>query len=443
MRKKIQAYIHQHSLFAANDKIIVGVSGGADSCALLHLLLSLNYNCVIAHCNFHLRGDESGRDELFVTELARQYNCPLHNIHFNTTQFAAENNISIEMAARELRYEWFEKIRQEENAACIAVAHHSDDVVETVLMNLTRGTGINGLTGIKPKNGTIVRPLLCVLREDILQYIKQNRLSFVTDSTNNDTSFVRNNFRNIIIPALEKINPSFSANLLQTANRLNDAAHIYNIYIHNVKQNIVTAENDYIYISISKLKAEKIIRSILFEILKEYNFNASQCDNIVDNLDNTSGKIFLSSSHRLVKDREFLIINSINTTVDEETKIDFNQTKITHPVNLTIEIIEKKDDTIIENNPAIACLDADKISFPLTLRHWKNGDVFYPLGMKGKKKVSDFFTDKKYTLTQKEKAWLLLSDGKILWIINERIDDRFKITPKTKFILKISYYSRF
>ena len=438
MRKKIQPYIQQHSLFSASDKIIVGVSGGADSCVLLRLLLSMNYNCVAAHSNFHLRGEESMRDELFVTELARQYNCPLRNIHFDTRQFAADNNISIEMAARELRYEWFEKIRKEENAACIAVAHHSDDVVETVLMNLTRGTGINGLTGIKPKNGNIVRPLLCVSREDILQYIKQNRLSFVTDSTNDDTRFVRNNFRNVIIPALQKINPSFSANLLQTASRLNDAAQIYNTYIYNVKRNILTTENDAAYISICKLKAESAIRSVLFELLKEYNFNASQCGDIIENLDNTSGKIFLSSSHRLVKDREFLIINSIaNAVIDEEFEIQSNQTSITRPISLTFEIIEKKDDFVFENNPAVACFDAAKIAFPLTLRHWKNGDAFYPLGMKGKKKISDFFTDKKYTLAQKEKAWMLLSGGEIIWVVNERIDDRFKITVNTKFILKI------
>ncbi len=436
MLKKVQQYIEQHSLLNPADKIIVGVSGGADSCALIHLLLSLNYKCIIAHCNFHLRGTESMRDEEFVTQLAGKYNCVYHKIDFDTTAYAAQHNISIEMAARELRYNWFEKIRLEEKADYIAVAHHSDDVVETILMNLTRGTGINGLTGIKPKNGYIIRPLLNISRENILQYIEHHKLSFVTDSTNKDILYTRNRFRNKIIPLFEEINPSFSDNLLQTSERLNDVAYIYNNYIQDIKSQIVFEKNNTVHISIEALKKEKTIKSILFEITKEYGFNASQCADIIGSLDDVSGKQFFSSSYRLIKDRSFLLIDK--TADNNETfEIQVNESEIKNPIHLQFEILEKQNKLDIETSESVAYFDFDKITFPLTLRHWEKGDVFYPLGMKNKKKVSDFFTDQKFSISEKEKTWLLLSGSEIIWIVGKRIDNRFKITPETKIIIKI------
>ena len=424
MKTKVQKYIKQHSLFNPFDKIIVAVSGGADSVALLHFLLSMNYDCIIAHCNFHLRGDESDRDEQFVSELAKKYNCKLLKTDFDTKKYAVEQKISIEMAARELRYRWFEEIRQAENVLYVAVAHHQDDTAETILMNLARGTGINGLTGIKPRNGNIVRPFLCVSRKEIMTYIKRQKLSYITDSTNNDTQFTRNFFRKKIIPAFEKINPSFVENLLQTAEYLNDAALIYNHYINSTE---ILKNNR---ISIEELKKSKIAGSLLFENLKEIGFNAAQCADILSVIDAESGKQFFSPTHRLIKDRDYLII---------EPLADIAGADLQSVPKLHFEIFLHTPDFKIDKSPDIAHLDNDKITQPLTLRHWQQGDAFYPFGMKGKKKLSDFFTDKKYTLQQKEQTWLLVSDNKIAWIVGERIDDRFKITAETKKIIKIFF----
>jgi len=431
MKTKIQKFISKNSLFNPYDKIIVAVSGGADSVALLHFLLSMNYDCVVAHCNFHLRGKESDRDEQFVANLAKKYGCKFLKTDFDTKKYAGEQKISIEMAARELRYRWFEEIRQAENASCIVVAHHQDDTAETILMNLARGTGINGLTGIKTQNRNVVRPFLCVSRKEIMTYIHRNKWQFVTDSTNNDTQFTRNFFRKKIIPAFKKINPSFSENLLQTAEHLNDVAIIYNEYIKDMKWRIIRQQNGNTLINIARLKDEKAIGSLLFEILKDYNFNSAQSADVLNTLDGISGKQFFSPTHRLVKEREYLVISP---TVDMPAHADSQ----TQPA-LRIEMFKHTPDFKIDKSPNVACFDSDKIAQPLTLRHWQAGDAFYPFGMKGKKKLSDFFTDKKYTLQQKEQVWLLLSNNEIVWVMGERSDDRFKITAETKNILRISF----
>ncbi|MDR0874494.1 MAG: tRNA lysidine(34) synthetase TilS [Prevotellaceae bacterium] len=430
MKRKVQQYITKHNLFTPNDKIIVAISGGADSTALLHILLSLNYECIAAHCNFHLRGEESDRDEQFVAELARKYGIKLLKTDFDTKQYAAEQKISIEMAARDLRYRWFEEIAVGERSQTIAVAHHQDDTAETILMNLTRGTGINGLTGIKPRNGNIVRPLLCVSRKEIMAYIHKNKLQYVEDSSNADTQFTRNYFRNRIIPAFEKINPSFVENLLQTAEHLNDVAHIYNQYIKNLRFDFAQRpKNGNIQINIARLKREPA--SILYEILKDYGFNAAQCTDILSIIDGESGKQFFSPTHRLIKDRDFLIISPL---LQEECEKELHFEKLAAGADL--QSVPKFK---IDKSPNIAYLDSDKIIQALTLRHWQAGDTFYPFGMKGKKKVSDYFTDKKFTLQEKENAWLLVSGADIVWIVGERIDDRFKITADTKNILKVSF----
>ena len=432
MKSKIQKFISKNSLFNPYDKIIVAVSGGADSVALLHFLLSMNYDCVVAHCNFHLRGEESDRDEDFVAGLAKKFDCKFLKTDFDTKKYAGEQKISIEMAARELRYRWFEEIRTAENATSIVVAHHQDDAAETILMNLSRGTGINGLTGIKPKNGNIVRPFLCISRKEIMTYIKCQKLSFVTDSTNADTQITRNFFRKEIIPAFEKINPSFSENLLQTAGHLNDVAIIYNDYINNAKRDIVQ-NGEETKIDIKKLQKSKITGSLLFETIKDFGFNSSQSADILSVIDGESGKQFFSPTHRLVKDRDFLIISPI-VPFSERSRTAVSECRAP---NLHTEIFPRTSDFKIDKSPNIAFLDNNKITQPLTLRHWQAGDAFYPIGMQGKKKLSDFFTDKKYTLQKKEQVWLLISDDKIVWIVGERLDDRFKVTAETKNILKI------
>jgi tRNA(Ile)-lysidine synthase len=269
MKKTIQKYIKSNILFSPSDKIIVGVSGGADSVALLDVLLSLGYKCIVAHCNFHLRKEESIRDEIFVRELSQTYNCTFHKIDFQTKEYALEKKISIEMAARELRYDWFEEIRKKEKANCIAIAHHKDDIVETLLMNLTRGTGVNGLTGIKAKKGYIVSPMLCVCKKDVLNYLNEKGLSYMYDSSNGECDFTRNKFRNIIIPMFESINPSFKESIIETTQILNDVGKIYQEYLNKKIENIVQQKDETTYISIENLKKEPIIKKSAFRNIKE------------------------------------------------------------------------------------------------------------------------------------------------------------------------------
>ena len=306
-KKKIAQYIDQEKLFTREDKILVTLSGGADSVALLRLLLDMGYTCEAAHCNFHLRGDESVRDEMFVRELCLQLEVPLHVQHFQTTEEAEKRHISIEMAARELRYAWFEQLRLQQGADVIAVAHHKDDSVETLLLNLIRGTGINGLLGIRPKNGNIVRPLLCLDRKEITEYLQEIGQSYVTDSTNLQDEYTRNKIRLNLLPLMQEINPSVKESLLRTAEHLNDAALLYKKGIEEGKQKVQTEQG----ILISVLLQESAPETLLFEILSPLGFNSAQIKDIFTSLNGQPGKIFLSGEWRVIKDRELLLLEPI------------------------------------------------------------------------------------------------------------------------------------
>lgn len=414
--QKISQYIHQHKLFSPEDKILVALSGGADSVALLRLLLTLGYTCEAAHCNFHLRGSESDRDEMFVRHLCKEHQVTLHLVHFETEREAAERHISIEMAARELRYAWFEKIRKECGASVVAVAHHQDDSVETLLLNLIRGTGINGLRGIQPQNGNIVRPLLCLDRKEIIDYLQEIKQDYVTDSTNLQDEYTRNKIRLNLLPIMQEINPSVKESILKTSQHLNDAATIYNKGIEEAKLRVLTKEG----INIRALQQELTPETILFEILYPIGFNAAQVKDIYRALDGQSGKVFASTNFRVVKDRDLLLISSILET--------------TKPV---LKIIEQPytQDFIIPRDKNTACFDADKLHHPLSLRLWQQGDTFVPFGMKGKKKVSDYLTDRKFSLLRKEQQWVLCCGEDIIWLVGERTDNRFRVDEGTKKIV--------
>ena len=306
-KKKIEQYIDQEKLFTREDKILVTLSGGADSVALLRLLLDMGYTCEAAHCNFHLRGDESVRDEMFVRELCLQLVVPLHVQHFQTMEEAEKRHISIEMAARELRYAWFEQLRLQQGADVIAVAHHKDDSVETLLLNLIRGTGINGLLGIRPKNGNIVRPLLCLDRKEITEYLQEIEQSYVTDSTNLQDEYTRNKIRLSLLPLMQEINPSIKESLLRTSEHLNDAALLYKKGIEEGKQKVQTEQG----ILISALLREPAPETLLFEILSPLGFNSAQIKDIFTSLNGQPGKIFLSGEWRVIKDRELLLIEPV------------------------------------------------------------------------------------------------------------------------------------
>lgn len=435
MKEQIQQYIIQHQLLSGEKPVVVGISGGADSVALLHILVSLGYKCIAAHCNFNLRGDESFRDEQFTIDFTKRLQVPLCKISFETNKYAQENRLSVEMAARELRYRWFEELLNTYDADAVAVAHHRDDSVETLLINLTRGSGITGLTGIKPKNGNVVRPLLCVSREDIYAYIENNGLEYVTDSSNSSDIYTRNFIRLKVIPLLEEINPSVKASLARTANHLYDASLIYNHSIEEARRVIIQSNR----LSISALLSFPAPATILYEMLKPYGFSRTVCESIFTVLDKDSGKIFYSSTHRLLKDRSDLLIDVLSGEDNRAYLINLEDDNVDLPVELKPEIVVIKEDYQIEKDRKFAYFDFDKLSFPLVLRHWQEGDWFVPFGMKGKKKISDYFSDKKFSLFDKEKTWLLCSGQDVIWIVGERTDNRYRIEKTTKRVLKLKF----
>ncbi|MBP8012014.1 MAG: tRNA lysidine(34) synthetase TilS [Parabacteroides sp.] len=435
MKEQIQQYIIQHQLLSGEKPVVVGISGGADSVALLHILVSLGYKCIAAHCNFNLRGDESFRDEQFTTDFTKRLQVPLCKISFETNKYAQENRLSVEMAARELRYRWFEELLNTYDADAVAVAHHRDDSVETLLINLTRGSGLTGLTGIKPKNGNVVRPLLCVSREDIYAYIENNGLEYVTDSSNSSDIYTRNFIRLKVIPLLEEINPSVKASLARTANHLYDASLIYNHSIEEARRVIIQNNR----LSISALLSFPAPATILYEMLKPYGFSRTVCESIFTVLDKDSGKIFYSSTHRLLKDRSDLLIDVLSGEDNRAYLINLEDDNVDLPVELKPEIVVIKENYQIEKDKKFAYFDFDKLSFPLVLRHWQEGDWFVPFGMKGKKKISDYFSDKKFSLFDKEKTWLLCSGQDVIWIVGERTDNRYRIEKTTKRVLKLKF----
>ena len=431
MLQKVEAFIKNQSLLSPADTVIVGLSGGVDSMALLDVLTLLGYKCVAAHCNFHLRGEESNRDAEFVKKWCKSMDTEFTSIDFDTRQYAADNKISIEMAARDLRYDWFEIIRNQYEAQSIAVAHHKDDSVETVLMNMIRGTGIKGLTGISPKNGHVVRPLLCVSREEVEHYLEEREIPHIFDSSNGDEVFLRNAIRLTILPKLEVLNPAVREAIYRTSQNVTEAEKVYVDSIEKAVKDVFV-ENK---ISISKLKNTPSPLSVLFHLLSPLGFNPSVIEDIWQSIEAPSGKIFLGKDYRLLKDRAHFLLDEIKTKRQEKESflIAEQEKEIFYPIHLRISVIDKGKKLVKKAGCLYA--DAEKIAFPLIIRRWKHGDWFIPFGMKGRKKLSDYFTDQKFSLADKEKAWILASGEDIVWIVGERSDERFRITSDTKKII--------
>lgn len=427
MIDRVRRFIEKEKLFAPGATVIVGLSGGMDSMVLLDLLTLSGYQCVAAHCNFHLRGEESNRDAAFVKKWCKGIDIPFTSIDFDTTQYAADKKISIEMAARELRYDWFEIVRRQYVAEAVAVAHHKDDSVETVLLNLIRGTGIKGLSGIMPKNRHVVRPLLCVTRAEIEEYIAERDMPYVFDSTNDNDIFLRNSLRLNIIPQLEKLNPSVREAIWRTSRNLFEAEKVYSESLRDIIKDLFRDDK----IDITKLRQTASPRSVLFEILSPLGFGASVIEDVYLGMESTSGKVFHSKSYRLIKDRGIFILDPVtgNERDGELIQIHLETEEVTGSLHL---LIRKEEMPLsIEKNSRILYADLSKLKFPLTVRRWNEGDWFIPFGMKGRKKVSDYFTDRKYSLKEKENAWILLSGDDIVWIVGERSDDRYKITEES------------
>ncbi len=433
MLRTIRKYIEQHDLLQPDAPVIVGLSGGADSVALIHLLKRLNYRCIAVHCNFHLRGAEADRDEMFARQIAGSLQIPFEKKDFDTVGYAESHGMSIEMAARELRYRWFETLRTAYHAQAIAVAHHQDDSIETVLMNLIRGTGIGGLHGIRPKNGYIVRPLLAVNRSEIETWLTDQKLTYQQDSSNSSDAYTRNVIRRQLLPLMEKINPSVREAILRTSKHLSDVEVIYRSTIEKERARLL---DDQERISISGLLKSEAPQTVLYELIKPYGFTRELIPAISSSLRRESGKTFSApeTDYQILKDREYLIL--YRKQPQDETIYPVEAGGILHiPINLRTEVRAVDSSFIINKHPHIATFDLDKLTFPLTLRTWRKGDWFVPFGMNGRQKLSDYFSDHKFSRLQKEQTWLLCSGEDIIWMVGERTDHRYRVETTTKNVL--------
>lgn len=420
----------------------IAVSGGIDSVILVDLMAKSNVDFTIVHCNFKLRDAESERDEQFVRSLAAAYQQPILVKHFATSEFAASNKMSIQEAARKLRYTWFEEIianQQIASNAFILTAHHANDNIETLLFNFFRGTGISGLHGILPKQDYLIRPLLFARREAIVAYATEHHLQWVEDSSNASDKYSRNYIRHQVMPLMKTIFPSVEDNLLHNIERLSEAETLYLQAIQLHKKKLLEQKGNEIHIPVLKLKQAIPLNTIVWEIIKDYHFTASQVNEIIKLMDAENGSYVQSFTHRIILNRKWLIIAVIQNEISKTIIIEKDDKKITFEKGLLS--IEKESITnfTIANSNSIAAIDAAEISFPLLLRKYKTGDYFYPLGMPKKKKLSKFFIDQKLSKTDKENVWVIEDNKKIVWIVGLRIDDRYKIKSSTTNVLRIQF----
>ena len=439
MLERFNAFITDNNLCKKSDKLLLAVSGGMDSVVMAYLFQQAGFEFSIAHCNFRLRDMESEDDETFVKMLSKKiFKTAFFVAHFETQKFAEENRLSIQQSARELRYLWFEKIRIANKLSYIATAHHSDDNLETFFINLIRGTGITGLAGIPLKQNQIIRPMLFATCSEIENYARENHIPFREDSSNLNNKYLRNSIRHNLFPVLEKIKPSYRETISQTIQNLKGTEIIYKEHLQNL--NLKQFEsNGNITIEIGQLKSLNQGMHYLFECISEYGFNRSTCADIYKSLRGFSGKKFYSPTHTLLRDRKNLIITQNIKTMQqtEEYLIAFSQAEISAPIHLKLTEIKNSPDLDLKKGNGIAMVDYDRLTFPLTIRKWQEGDFFYPLGMKSKKKLSDFFIDNKLSMNDKSDIWLLCSCEEIVWVIGHRIDERYKVKPNTKNIFRM------
>ncbi|WP_121808641.1 tRNA lysidine(34) synthetase TilS [Mucilaginibacter kameinonensis] len=425
-------FVEQNSLFTPATKILAAVSGGIDSVLMVHLLKAAGYDFGIAHCNFQLRGDEALRDQAFSRSLAATLNIPFHTVNFDTEQYAADNKISIQMAARDMRYQWFDTISQQSGYEAIALAHHQNDTVETILLNLTRGTGIAGLHGILPKNGKLVRPLLFLSRAEIQTIVTAEGLTFVEDSSNASAKYARNKIRLEVVPKLKELNPSLEKTFENNLLHFRDLELLLELKLEELRQTLLQIHDDGIYLSIIEVKKLNPKRLLLFKLLNEYGFNEATIDDLIDSLDKHSGRVFESGTHTLLIDRNIIILKPRTAVLPVEIIINDTDHEAHFGV-YRVNLLHDDSALIVKDNPMAVSIDADKLVYPLRVRTWNEGDYFFPLGMKGKKKLSDFFINQKVPLHQKEEIPILVNgNGEIMWIGGYRPDERYKVSDNTK-----------
>lgn len=434
MLQKLKNHIQQNFSFLQDKKLLVATSGGLDSMVLVHLFQKLNFNFVLAHCNFQLRNLESDDDQKFVTNYAKQHNIPCFTVKFDTKNYSETHKLSTQVAARNLRYDWFNEILIQEKLDYIITAHHADDVVETFMINLSRGTGLEGLTGIPSQNGNIIRPILPFSRKEIENYASENQLQWREDSSNASDKYVRNKIRHHIVPVFKEINDSFLQSFQNTLDHLNQQQSLVADAVLMVYEKVVSEEKKYLKINISILLQYKNYKAYLYQWLHKYGFTA--WNDVYDLVHSQSGKQIFSENYVLLKDRDYLLLSQ--KTTDFETIVINSVTESTNfPLNFSFCNLGN----ISNQNKNIIFVEESKLQFPLTIRKWNSGDYFYPAGMQGKKKVSKYFKDEKFSQFQKEATWILESNNQILWIIGHRADERFKPENTNQNIIQITYHN--
>ena len=429
---KLKNHLSEKFSFLKDKKLLLATSGGLDSMVLLDLFQKLNTKIHIAHCNFQLRGLESFEDQKFVQNYAEKNIIPYFTTTFDTENFAKDYQLSIQIAARTLRYDWFYELLESEKLDYILTAHHADDSLETFIINLSRGTGLDGLIGIPSENDKIVRPLLLFSRNEMEQYAQENKVSWREDSSNASDKYIRNKIRHHIVPLLKDLNPNFLESFKKTQTYLQDSQVMVEDATIMIYQQVATEIQDTVHFDIKKLKQLANYKSYLYQFLKEYGFFA--WEDIYKLVDAPTGKLVLSDEYRLIKNRDFLILSPKKNADEKTFLIEKNQKEVNFPLNMIFTI----ENTISETDSGSIFVDQDLLQYPLTLRKWQENDIFYPFGMVGKKKLSKFFKDEKMSMIDKENCWLLCSQNDIVWVVNKRLDNRFKVTKNTKTILKIA-----
>ncbi len=431
MLEEFKKHIHDQFPELIQHKFLLACSGGLDSVVLAQLCSQCKLDFSLAHCNFKLRAAESNKDEQFVRELAKKLNKSFFVKEFATSKYARNQKVSVQMAARNLRYEWFNQLMEEQHIKTLVIAHHADDNLETFIINLSRGTGIKGLTGIPSRTNNIMRPLLPFSRKRILEFAQNEKIAWREDQSNAEIKYLRNKIRHEIVPVLKELHPTFLDNFAVTQEYLKQIATISDSHIRQLKEELFKVDGEVIRIKIESIQALAPLEAYIHALFSEYGF--TEWEDLQNLLTAMSGKAVHSRTHRLVKDRDLLLLSRITNKVETQYNISESCAQIENPISLSIRYV----DLIEETGPNVLYVDKETLKYPLTLRKWQKGDYFYPLGMKGRKKISKYYKDEKVDVLAKEKQWLLCAGDDVIWVVGKRADDRFKVTNSTKNILKI------
>lgn len=435
MLQGFKDYLFDQELCREGDRILLAVSGGIDSVVMAHLFREAGFDCALAHCNFQLRADDSDRDEAFVQELSAYLEMPFYVRRFEVEREVQNRGISVQMAARELRYKWFEELMAEHSMDLLATAHNRNDSVETFFLNLSRGSGIRGLKGIAPKRGTIIRPMLFATRQDIVSFQQEENITYREDASNFETKYQRNKIRHDVLPVMQEINPGFVESVHRSMSQLDEMYEIYRDAIEKKQSALFRQNEGRILIDLEELGQLHPLKTWLYELFSPFGFSRSQCEGIAHIMQAGSGRCSISPTHQLYKDRDQLILIPTVSKAFDRYYLDGPDKPSSLPFPMDMDVVNREKLGPIPADPHIACLDLDELQFPLTIRHWKPGDYFYPLGMNQMKKLSDYFVDNKVPVPEKNTTWILASGKKIVWIMGHRIDHRFRITPETQEVL--------